>query len=138
VFAASPDAKNIQRMSSSSLPVSPPYRQTSIYKGDIRLSSSLHSRSNPEPEQLAVPDLLTVFQAAPLAFRSSTGDAVPLPALGFERERQILNKAIREASFSAGRQIDVDFQIATTDRLGFFLAQEEGQLMHFSCHGHQE
>ncbi|KAL3901809.1 MAG: hypothetical protein SGARI_006016, partial [Bacillariaceae sp.] len=96
------------------------------------MASSLHSRMISE-----LPDLLTVFQAAPLAYQDkNTGEAVPLPALGFETERQVLTKAIQEASCSMGRMIDVDFQIATTDRLGLFLAQEEGQLMHFSCHGH--
>ncbi|KAL3914322.1 MAG: hypothetical protein SGARI_000182, partial [Bacillariaceae sp.] len=96
------------------------------------LPSSLHYEMVSE-----LPDLLTVFQAAPLVYKSN-GEFVPLAPLGFDTERQVLKKAIEEASLSMGRAIDIDFQIATTDRLGLFLAQEEGQLMHFSCHGHPE
>ena len=143
-FASSPNRNNRrQRMSSSSLPPPLPPQlpsptQYSRKSDRCSLSSSLHSMGERKP----VPDLLTVFQAAPLAFRDErTGMAVPLPALGFEQERKVLTKAIdecNEASLSTGNSIDVDFQIATTDRLGFFLAKDEGQVMHFSCHGHPE
>ena len=127
--------QRVSSASSSRYSPSPQHRRPFISVGDHSLAaSSLHSRMISE-----LPDLLTVFQAAPLVYQDKhTGEAVPLPALGFETERQVLTKAIHEASHSMGRMIDVDFQVATTDRLGLFLAQEEGQLMHFSCHGHPE
>jgi hypothetical protein len=73
-------------------------------------------------------DRLTVFQAAPLVFRDNKGQLTPLLSmLDFTYEREILTKAI-------GTNIDVEFQIATRDRLGEVLAREEGQILHFSCH----
>uniref|UniRef100_A0A7S1UTK6 CHAT domain-containing protein n=1 Tax=Grammatophora oceanica TaxID=210454 RepID=A0A7S1UTK6_9STRA len=81
------------------------------------------------------PDLLTVFQAAPLVYQDiMTGEHVPLGLLDFQQERHILEAALRDAHMD----IDLSFDIATSDRLGAFLAKREGRVLHFSCHGHEK
>jgi hypothetical protein len=50
----------------------------------------------------------------------------------------VLSETIEEACNLGNTTIGVDFQIATMDRLGFFLARQAGEIMHFSCHGSEE
>ena len=99
-------------------------------------------------------DVLTIFQAAPLVYKNKwTGELQCLDVLNYDSERDELENAIKEttaalpceddessmmtsASSSTRRKVlHVDFQIATVDRLGLFLAEEKGETMHFSCHG---
>ena len=79
-------------------------------------------------------DFLTVFQAAPLAYVDKHGETRPLKSLDFEFERDALTKAFQES----GANIHLDFEIATTDSLSKFLADEKGRILHFSCHGHPQ
>jgi hypothetical protein len=79
-------------------------------------------------------NLLTVFQAAPLAYVGRDGTPVPLCLLDFEKERNLLTKTLEES----GAPIHVDFQIATVGALSMFLAREDGSAIHFSCHGHEK
>jgi hypothetical protein len=103
------------------------------------LSTSFFSGDTSDTTASGAYDLLTVFQAAPLAYqRSSDGLPVALPTLNFDFERQVLSETIEEACNLGNTTIDVDFQIATMDRLGFFLARQAGEIMHFSCHGSEE
>jgi hypothetical protein len=98
-------------------------------------SASVSTSTYPQQQQH---DLLTIFQAAPLVYLdNTTGDFQTLPLLNFDYERHELTKAIEEASVlgDGSRKIEVDFQIATVDRMSAFLASEKGQIMHFSCHG---
>lgn len=74
-------------------------------------------------------DLLTVFQAAPLAGMNQNGKFQAVGDLDLEFERELLKKTF------IGSQIAVDFEIATTDALGSFLARDQGRILHFSCHG---
>eukprot|EP00980_Cylindrotheca_fusiformis_P003952 scaffold871_cov130-Cylindrotheca_fusiformis.AAC.29 len=69
-------------------------------------------------------DLLTVFQAAPLAFNDQA-----IPELGLDFERNILQNIFERS------QVVIDFQIGTFDTLGEFLARSQGRALHFSCHG---
>jgi hypothetical protein len=80
-------------------------------------------------------DRLTVFQAAPLVFTNKEGKLMALKTMDFTNEREILTKAIDDVTSRNGTKIKVDFQIAKKDRLGDFLAHEEGHILHFSCHG---
>ena len=95
---------------------------------------------NPPPrasQSIIQQDLITVFQAAPLAWISAEdGKPQPMTSIDFEFERDLLTKTFDE-SFSEGknRKILVDFEIATIDRLSYFLAKDEGRILHFSCHG---
>lgn len=77
-------------------------------------------------------DLLTVFQAAPLAGMDENGRFQPVDELNIELERELLKKTFH------GSQVAVDFEIATTDALGSFLARDQGRILHFSCHGNKE
>lgn len=77
--------------------------------------------------------LLTVFQADPLAYLDTSGYH-PVPVLDFESERQLLTDSLTDVTIN----VDVTFDIATTERLGRFLAKGEGRVLHFSCHGHPE
>jgi hypothetical protein len=61
-----------------------------------------------------------------------------LPMLDFSYEREILTKVIEDACRENGTDIDVDFQIATRDRIGEVLACEKGQILHFTCHALKE
>ena len=79
-------------------------------------------------------DLLTVFQAEPLACVGPNQELREVASLDFEYERDILLKTIKEA----GDRIAVCFEKATTDRLGAFLASGQGRVLHFSCHGHPQ
>jgi hypothetical protein len=83
-------------------------------------------------------DRLTVFQAAPLVFKNKEDKLIPLKTMDFTNERETLTKAIADATSRNGTKIEVDFQIASKDRLGDFLVNEEGQTLHFSCHGHRK
>ena len=58
----------------------------------------------------------------------------PVPVLDYESERQLLMESLSDAHL----KIDVLFDIATTERLGSFLAKGQGRVLHFSCHGHPE
>ena len=79
-------------------------------------------------------DLLTVFQAEPLAYIDENQISHSIDVLDFECERDILLRTFRES----GANIYVAFETATTDRLGAFLARGEGRVLHFSCHGHPQ
>ena len=119
-------------------------------------------------------DLLTVFQAAPLAYVDHQGTEHAMKVLDFEFERQLLTKTIHESlesssslgcsssvsssftpplspsssprmqvrertkpvNYTKKRRIHLKFEIAVTDRLSAFLAEDKGQILHFSCHGH--
>lgn len=74
-------------------------------------------------------DLLTVFQAAPLACTDQNGNYHAMGAIDLEFERELLSKTFQEA----GANILVDFEMATSDALSSFLARKEGRI---SCHGH--
>jgi predicted ATPase len=82
-------------------------------------------------------DLLTVFQATPLAFTLKSGQARPLPPLDIDFEKKALADALRDAR-NVGARVDIEFEVATTDRLGAFLAKGECHVMHLSCHGHPD
>jgi hypothetical protein len=102
--------------------------------GDETTPSSSSSSSSSSSPRTNTEDLLTVFQAAPLAWVSAADDvAHPMKAIDFEFERDLLTKTFQEC---VGTGIRVEYEIATTDRLGFFLAKGEGHILHFSCHGH--
>mmetsp|Transcript_103878 Transcript_103878/g.155542 ORF Transcript_103878/g.155542 Transcript_103878/m.155542 type:complete len:984 (-) Transcript_103878:345-3296(-) len=88
-----------------------------------------------EKEEELVEDLLIVFQAAPLVWFSEDGTAHSIKSMDFEFEQEMLSKTLREAC-SAQFNIRVEYEIATTDRLGLVLAQAKGRVLHFSCHGH--
>jgi hypothetical protein len=95
---------------------------------DAALNSPSYHKSEEEE------DLLTVFQAAPLVLLDSDGKEHPMKALDFEFERELLTKTFEESGGASN--IRVDFEIATTDRLSMFLAEDQGRILHFSCHGH--
>ena len=96
---------------------------------DLYQHGSMSSLSSDESDAR---DLLTVFQAAPLAFFVNE-EEYAIPTLDFESERELLIKTFEEA----GADIRIDFEIAATDRLSAFLAQDKGRILHFSCHGEQ-
>lgn len=77
--------------------------------------------------------LLTVFQAAPLAYFQNS-EVHPVAKLDFESERRHLTESLTDGCI----KIDLSFDIATTERLNTFLARGEGQALHFSCHGHPD
>ncbi|CAB9506688.1 expressed unknown protein [Seminavis robusta] len=81
---------------------------------------------------------MTVFQSAPLAYVDrATGTHHVCPLLDFEYEARALTQSLKEAEI-AGARMDVQFDIATTDRLSAFLAKSESRVMHLSCHGHPD
>lgn len=82
-------------------------------------------RFSPPPQ-----DLLTVFQAAPLV-RQTENVLYEMGTIDFDHERQTLPKVFEEAAEASGKEIAVDFQIATKDRLSAFLAKENGRILHF-------
>jgi hypothetical protein len=75
--------------------------------------------------------LLAVFQASPLAAIDIDGTPHPIDRLDFEHERESLVKVFNESR----ARIHVEFEVATTERLGDFLAKGKGKILHFSCHG---
>jgi len=79
-------------------------------------------------------DRLTVFQAAPLVWRDKEENLHTVEMLEFDREREILAESTKEARATGG-EIELVFEAATTDRLGAFLAANETQALHFTCHG---
>ena len=82
-------------------------------------------------------DELTIFQAAPLVYYGGDGDFHPLKFLDFDAERKLLTKYLEETDRN-NVQIKLDFQVATTERLGDFLASGTSQVIHFSCHGEEQ
>jgi len=80
---------------------------------------------------------MTVFQSAPLAYVDpKTGIHHECPLLDFDYEARALTQALTDAA--DGANVDVQFDIATTDRLSAFLAKSESRVMHLSCHGHPD
>uniref|UniRef100_A0A7S4J0S9 CHAT domain-containing protein n=1 Tax=Odontella aurita TaxID=265563 RepID=A0A7S4J0S9_9STRA len=84
-------------------------------------------------------DVITVFQSAPLVWRDGEdGTLHPIERPDFDREREMLRAALRDAALSSDGGIDVGlaYETATTDRLGAVLASPGGSgVLHFSCHG---
>ena len=77
-------------------------------------------------------ELLAVFQASPLAtINKNDGTMLPIDRLDFEHERESLVRVFNES----GARINVEFEVATTENLGHFLAKGKGKNLHFSCHG---
>jgi hypothetical protein len=105
----------------------------------IHHSNSLGSQdsSNGSVSNSSGDSLLTVFQADPLAYTDDDANLIAVPVLDFESERQLLTESLINET-DGNPTIDVLFDIATTERLGTFLAKGEGRVLHFSCHGHPE
>jgi hypothetical protein len=104
----------------------------------IHHSSSLGSQgSNGSGSNFSGDSLLRVFQADPLAYTDDDANLIAVPVLDFESERQLLTESLINET-DGNTTIDVVFDIATTERLGTFLAKGEGRVLHFSCHGHPE
>lgn len=83
-------------------------------------------------------DRLVVFQAGPLAYVDRTSNShFPIPLLDFEYEADALKQSLKDAE-KIGAKIEIDFEIATTDRFSAFFAQGSSRVMHLSCHGHPE
>jgi energy-coupling factor transporter ATP-binding protein EcfA2 len=80
---------------------------------------------------------VTVFQAAPLAFKLACGGWRPLPRQDFTRERTIFKEVLNDAAKS-GVRIDLEFETATTERLNQAFSSEDRHMIHISCHGHPE
>mmetsp|Transcript_31654 Transcript_31654/g.76597 ORF Transcript_31654/g.76597 Transcript_31654/m.76597 type:complete len:1119 (+) Transcript_31654:56-3412(+) len=75
-------------------------------------------------------DLLTIFQAAPLAgIDDKTGKLSAIGELNLEEERTQVTRIFQKT------RVAVEFKIATHDALGKFLAEDKGRILHFSCHG---
>ncbi|KAL3935856.1 MAG: hypothetical protein SGBAC_008711 [Bacillariaceae sp.] len=80
-------------------------------------------------------DVLTIFQAAPLAcMMFGTNDSKKgLSPIG---ESQYLEEERNQISRIFSRtQVAAEFKIATHDALGTFLAEDKGRILHLSCHG---
>ena len=108
-----------------------------IHNSSISPRSSFESANNcnASPAIASNSALLTVFQADPLVYAGEAGMGFhPVPVLDYESERQLLMESLSDVHL----QIDVLFDIATTERLGSFLAKGQGRVLHFSCHGHPE
>jgi len=82
------------------------------------------SRNGPAPH-----NLITAFQAAPLAWLDANEDARRLKRLDLHFERETITNALIDS------KVSVDFEIATDDRFGKFLAKGGGRAVHVSCHG---
>ena len=81
---------------------------------------------------------MTVFQSAPLAYVDPiTGTHHVCPLLDFEYEARALTQSLKDAKGKSVK-VNLEFDIATTDRLSAFLANSESRVMHLSCHGHPE
>jgi len=79
---------------------------------------------------------LTLFQAAPLSFvDQKSGVRHNFPLLDFEYESRVLKQSLKDAE-RMGMCIEVEKEIATTDRLSAFFAQGGRRVLHLSCHGH--
>lgn len=102
----------------------------------IHHSTSLGSQGSNGSSSGSGDSLLTVFQADPLAYTDEDEQLIAVPVLDFESERQLLTESL--INNDGDPTIDVLFDIATTERLGTFLAKGEGRVLHFSCHGHPE
>jgi hypothetical protein len=128
------DKTPMTRISSGSLSRPPTPLQ------DCPTSSVTTAEDTSMPRQVQILcDRLTFFQAGPLVFRNKEDQMMPLlPMLDFSYEREILTKVIEDACRENGTDIDVDFQIATRDRIGEVLACEKGQILHFTCHALKE
>ncbi|CAJ1948459.1 unnamed protein product [Cylindrotheca closterium] len=88
------------------------------------------ANNNTNNEWVTKSDLLTIFQAAPLAGMNANGNLSPIgDLLDLQEERTQL------ASIFKRSNVAVEFQIATHDALGKFLAEDKGRILHFSCHG---
>ena len=80
-------------------------------------------------------DLLTVFQASPLACVRSDHQVSSIDAtLDLALEEQILVESLKDAR----TKVELVFETATPETLGSFLARGEGHVMHISCHGHRD
>jgi len=93
-----------------------------------------HSSVNPLQQSQtwqasAVHNLITVFQAAPLAWLDANEDPRRVKRLDLHFERETITNALIDSNVS------VDFEIATDDRFGKFLAKGGGRAIHVSCHG---
>jgi hypothetical protein len=75
--------------------------------------------------------VLTVFQAAPLAYEDYAGNANLLRVLDFETESTMLKETLDDTG------IHLKFETATSNSLGSFLSQSN-ELLHFSGHGHPQ
>jgi len=75
--------------------------------------------------------VLTVFQAAPVAYEDYAGKANLLRVLDFETESTILKETLEDTG------IHLKFETATSNSLGSFLSQGN-ELLHFSGHGHPQ
>ena len=95
--------------------------------GTRRFDESLRSSATAPHRR----NLLTVFQAAPLVNVDPYGCAAPIDPLDFETERLMLEESLCGSHI----KIDVDYDIATPDRINAFMAKQEGSVLHFSCHG---
>lgn len=83
-------------------------------------------------------DRLTLFQAAPLSYVDhKTNERHQLPLLDFDYESRILKEALKDAE-NIGARVEIEHEIATTDRLSAFFAQGGRRLLHLSCHGHPD
>lgn len=74
-------------------------------------------------------DLLTIFQAAPLAGLNDKGKLSPIGELNLEEERAQISRIFSKSN------VAVEFKIATHDTWEKFLAEDKGRILHFSCHG---
>jgi hypothetical protein len=81
---------------------------------------------------------LTLFQAAPLSYLDhKKNERHTFPLLDFEYESNVLQQSLRDAEVT-GSRIEIEHEIATTDRLSAFFAQGGRRLLHLSCHGHPD
>lgn len=81
---------------------------------------------------------LTLFQASPISFLDrKTNKRHMFPVLDFAQESNAIQQALKDAE-AVGTRIEIEREIATTDRLSAFFAQGGRRLLHLSCHGHPE
>jgi len=90
----------------------------------------LDQLSRQRRQNLIPNNVVTIFQGSPLAFVDEFGDVRRVTKIDMHFERETISKALEDSNVS------VDFQIATDDRFGAFLAKGLGRAIHFSCHGH--
>ena len=63
----------------------------------------------------------------------------PIDMLDFDREKEVLTSAFRDAKEMLGRaEIDLVFETATAERFGAVLAAKDSQAIHFTCHARPE
>lgn len=75
-------------------------------------------------------NLLTVFQASPIAYHDANEEPrFSMPRLDLHFERDTILDTVR------GSNLSVKFEIATDSSFGAFLAKPEGHALHISCHG---